>query len=183
MISETMILSKRAALPAASLFFALGFFALQGCNKAPEADTPAPKSGQTAPAPLATKPIPPDDALNGPDAMQADGVKRDIETALASNSNNVFPKGVKLNSAEIKAGVLSLDFNAEFNGVANLGESGESEAQKELIRIAAGHSAVEKMRVTVNGKPFQSQATDWNTPFSVHPSAKDGTAADAKAGR
>ena len=85
-------------------------------------------------------PAAPDDPSNSPDAMQADGVKRDIETALAANTDHIFPKGVKLNSVEIKAGVLSLDFDAAFNGVANLGESGESEAQKELMRIASGYA-------------------------------------------
>ena len=164
MISETMTPSKRAAFPVAFLMIALALFALTGCGKAPEADNPSLQSTRTAPTPPVEKHIPPDTPANGPDLMQANGVKRDIETALASNQNNVFPKGVILNKADIKAGVLSLDFNAAFNGVANLGDTGESEAQKELMRVASGHSAFDKMRVTVNGKPFQSQATDWNTP-------------------
>ena len=155
--------------------------AVTGCSKSPEAANPSAASTRTAPTPPVTnsaKPVP----ASG-DA-RAEDVRRDIETALESNAGGVFPKGVKLNSAEVKAGVLSLDFNAAFNQVANLGESGESDVQKELMQIAAGHSAVEKMRVTVNGKSFDSQATDWNTPFSVRPSGNRETAADsAKAGR
>ena len=179
MKSETIVKLKCAAPLAACLFLAV-----TGCNKTTESENPSTASTRVAPTPPIPKAVPPADASNGPDSMQADGVRRDVETALASNAGGVFPKGVKLNSAKIEAGVLSLDFNSAFNQTANMGESGESDIQKELMRIVAEHSSVEKMRVTVNGRPFESQATDWNTPFSIHSSAGGANPAhSAKAGR
>ena len=169
--------SKRAALPAVLLI------ALTGCHNAQEPANPTMASTRTAP----TLPVAPSGRpVSAPATTESDFVKSDMETAIAENKNNVFPKGVKINSAEISGGVLLLDFNAAFNQVANLGESGESDVQHELIRIAGGHSTVKKMRVTVDGKHFDSQATDWNTPFSVRPSATgdaNSAATNAKAGR
>ncbi len=180
MKSETIVKLKHPAPLAACLLLAV-----TGCNKTPEPDNPTTASTRTAPTPPVTRaegPAPAAAAIT--EDAQTDSVKRDLETAFAENKNGTFPKGVKINHAKIEAGVLSLDFNSAFNQAANLGESGESEIQKELMRIAAGHNSVEKMRVTVNGRPFESQATDWNTPFSVRPPAGDSKPADsAKAGR
>ena len=156
---------------------------LAGCGKSREADNPTMTSTRTAPAPPVMKPAPPDSAADGTAATQAERIKKEVEAALQSNPNGVFPKGVKINRVEIKEGVTSLDFNSAFNQVANLGESGESDAQKELMRTVAGCGVAQKMRVTVEGRPFDSQATDWSTPFSVKPTANDNKSADAKAGQ
>ena len=168
-----------ACRPVAALIAALALF-LPGCGKSSEAAPPAP-TAVTRSAPAAS--VPADNAPDRPDAGADSGIKSEIETALEENKSGVFPKGVRLNSAEIKANVLTLDFNAAFNQVANLGDSGESDVQKELMRLAAQHSAVEKMRVTVNGKPFDSQATDWNTPFPVRLGSAALPAETSKAGR
>ena len=92
----------------------------------------------------------------------------EILAAEARSESSPFPKGTKLKSVNLEDGVLTIDFSREFNQLANMGESAESETQKTLRRAMEGFSNVLKMRVTVEGKPFESQATDWNTPFPVH---------------
>ena len=60
-----------------------------------------------------------------------------------------------------------------------MGDSVESEAQKVLREAVATIPTVEKMRVTVEGKPYESQMTDWNTPFSVRDTSEDSSATGA----
>ncbi len=94
--------------------------------------------------------------------------------AQQSESDHPFiPKGTKLLSADFKDGVASLDFSREFSTLADSGDTVESQAQKALRRALARINGVEKMRVTVEGKPFESQATDWNTPFPVRDAEGD----------
>ena len=87
--------------------------------------------------------------------------------AAIHNNSSLFPKGTELLSLVVKNHVASLDFNAAFSGLANMGDTTESKAQKQLRAALAKYPDIEKMNVTVNGKPFDSQATDWTTPFPV----------------
>ena len=167
-------------------FAALLLIALTGCHNAQEPANPTMASTRTAP----TLPAPPLAQMHGsdgpPEVRDAEQIEMAFNLASKDDKQGVFPKGVLLENVDIKENVATLNFSAEFNQVANMGETGESEVQKALIRIVAAHSGVEKMRVTVNRKPFDSQATDWNTPFSVRPSATgdaNSAAANAKAGR
>ncbi len=103
-------------------------------------------------------------------------IKDAVEKLLAqqdASDHPFIPKGTKLLSADYKDGVATLDFSKEFNALAEHGDTVESKAQKALQRALAGVHGVEKMRVTVEGKPFDSQATDWNTPFPVRDSGSD----------
>ena len=93
-------------------------------------------------------------------------IKRDAE------GDHVFPANVKVNRVTIDKGVASIDFSAEFSQLANSGESVESAAQKCLRNTLSQFKTIEKMRVTVDGKPFDSQATDWFTPFTVRGAGK-----------
>jgi spore germination protein GerM len=88
-----------------------------------------------------------------------------------------FPKGVMLKSVTVKAGVAALDFSPEFNRLTSMGESTESGVQKQLRAALAQFPAIETMTVTVDGKPFDSQATDWTTPFPVRKTADEKDAA------
>jgi spore germination protein GerM len=126
-------------------------------------------TANNAPAPQTTVPPSAPAAPSGQTASKTP-VKDSIEELLRTDALKeypTFPKGTRLLGADLKDGVVTLDFSHDFNGLANMGESVESEAQKELRSALAKISGVDKMRVTVEGKPFESQATDWNTPFSV----------------
>ena len=84
-----------------------------------------------------------------------------------AKTDHVFPSGVQVKSVTLENGVASIDFSHEFSELANSGETVESDAQHALRKAIAKFTTIEKMRVTVDGKPFESQATDWNTPFPV----------------
>jgi hypothetical protein len=126
-------------------------------------------------SPPASTSLPTDSSSQAPlhDTAEASPVspgKSPLKEAIVSllkQETKTFPAGTRLKSVDLKDGVASLDFSSEFNGLANMGESGESLAQKRLQATLAQFPTVEKMRVTVEGRPFDSQATDWNTPFSV----------------
>lgn len=90
-----------------------------------------------------------------------------------SKGDRVFPPGVRVNSVSLSSGVASIDFSREFATLANSGESVEAIAQHALRKTLSKYTAIDKMRVTVEGKPFDSQATDWNTPFPVRESRRE----------
>jgi hypothetical protein len=146
-------------------FLVLVAAALCGCHSAPTvAPVPSPPvvsapPGQTTastPAPT-SEPTPIKDALTG---------------LLAQSGSSPFPKGTQLKSVSVKDGVATLDFSKEFNALANNGDTTESLAQKSLCAALAKFPEVQKMHVTVEGKPFDSQNTDWTTPFPVRDNAK-----------
>jgi len=93
-------------------------------------------------------------------------VKEGIAQAIKQHAS-LFPKGVTLESVTVHASVAALDFSPEFNQLANMGDTTESHAQKQLRAALAEFPAIQKMTVTVHGKPFDSQTTDWTTPFPV----------------
>lgn len=84
----------------------------------------------------------------------------------------------------MKDGVVYLDFNSAFNRLANMGDTTESQAQKALRHALQGIPGVKMMAVTVEGKPFQSQMTDWTTPFPIAdlPSQDDNPTTSDRAG-
>ena len=90
-----------------------------------------------------------------------------VEALLERERGSLFPKEARLKGVSIKESIATLDFNAAFREIENYGESGESEAQKALIHTVAAFPNIEKMRVTIDGVGFESQATDWGTPFPV----------------
>ncbi len=100
-------------------------------------------------------------------------VKSSIVALLEQDAktDHVFPAGVQVKSVTLEDGVVSIDFSHEFSELANSGETVESDAQHSLRKALSKFTTIEKMRVTVEGKPFESQATDWNTPFLVRDAA------------
>lgn len=140
--------------------------ALYGCHNEPAA-VPV----LAAPAPPA--PTPPTATI--PPAPGGQTPIKDALTALITTQGfPPFPKGTQLVSLNLKDGVATLDFSKEFNALANSGDSTESAAQKSLRAALAKFPEVQKMRVTVEGKPFDSQNTDWTTPFPVRDGAPAG---------
>ncbi len=84
-----------------------------------------------------------------------------------------FPKGAHPITVAVRGGVATVDFSPEFNQLANMGDSTESAAQKHLRAAMATFPSIQQMRVTVDGKAFDSQVTDWDTPFPVRPATDE----------
>jgi hypothetical protein len=102
-------------------------------------------------------------------------VKNSLVALLEQDAqgDHVFPSGVQVKSVTLAEGVATVDFSHEFTQLANSGETVESDAQHSLRKALAKFTTIEKMRVTVDGKTFESQATDWNTPFPVRDTDPD----------
>ncbi len=126
-------------------------------RQTPSPSAPTASTGPSEPQPAAPKPLPSRDTT---------AIMDEVNKVVA-DPNGPFPKGTRLAGVRLKDGVATLDFNKAFNKLRDSGESTEAEAQRTLRRTLAHYFNVEKMRVTVQGKPFESQATDWNTPFPV----------------
>lgn len=138
---------------------------ISGCNRG--AQTPP---NPTPPANAA--PTPP--SQNGDDSSSKTPIKDAVEAFLATHTDGkLLPKGVRLLNVNLKEAVVTLDFSSEFQALANMGDSTEAEAQKELRKILAKFPNVEKMRVTVEGEHFDSQMTDWFEPFPVRDEETD----------
>ena len=153
--------------------------ALCGCHTPPAAG-PGPVAPVAPASPPAAAPTPPASPLP-PTAATPAPVKDALTELLASAGSNPFPKGTKVVSVDLKDGVATVNFSKEFNLLANSGDSVESEAQKALRAALARFPDVQKMRVTVEGKPFESGNTDWTTPFPVRDGAP--VAADSQGAR
>lgn len=150
--------------------------ALCGCQGTPSG---APAEGAAIPAPAAPpvsdpQPVPPASGGQTP-------IKEALTGLLTQTTSSPFPPGTQLIGVSVKEGVATLDFSKEFNALANSGDSVESAAQKSLRSTLAKFPHVQKMRVTVDGKAFDSQNTDWNTPFPVRDGAQKG-AGEAQGG-
>lgn len=86
----------------------------------------------------------------------------------AENKESPFPKGTHLLSVSIKEKLALVDLSSEFNALKNRGESWEGLAQKKLCKTLAPFENLERLRVTVDGKDYESQAADWsNIPIRV----------------
>ncbi|MCW3095348.1 MAG: Sporulation and spore germination [Chthonomonadaceae bacterium] len=139
--------------------------ALCGCHRAPTAGPVLSPPVVSAPPVLPT--------TSGPASTpEATPIKDALTGLLTKSGSSPFPKGTQLKSVSVKDGIATLDFSKEFNALANNGDTTESLAQKSLRAALANFPEVQKMRVTVEGKPFDSQNTDWTTPFPVRDDAK-----------
>jgi hypothetical protein len=148
---------------------------LAGCHNVPQPSTTA--SGPKTP-PITAPPPPAPSAPEPKATASKTPIKDHVEAFLAEQAqaaHPLLPSGVKLLHADLTDGVVTLDFSSEFNGLANMGDSVEGEAQKALCAALAPIAGVEKLKVTVEGKPYDSQMADWSTPFPVH-----GTTASAE---
>jgi len=151
-----MVSRVRLVLPCLLLVAA----ALCGCHGAPPPAQPQVNIVPTPPPAKDPTPVPPT-----PPAPSK--VTEAVNALLSQPGSSPFPKGTHLKSAVVTDGVAVLDFSKEFNALGNSGDSVESQAQKALQAALAAIPEVQKMRVTVEGKPYDSQVTDWITPFPV----------------
>ncbi len=123
---------------------------------------------KTAPA---ARQVAPKDAEHTAKPPPAPGTIREaVVKLLQAENGGLFPKGSALRGVSLKEEVATLDFNAAFRGLEDKGASAESEAQKALMHAVAPFPNVQKMRVTIEGRGFESQSTDWGIPFDVRPS-------------
>jgi hypothetical protein len=139
--------------------------AVCGCHSAP------PVAPVSQPTVVTVHPVQPTTS-NPASIPETTPIKDALTGLLTQSGSSPFPKGTQLKSVSVKDGIATLDFSKEFNALANNGDTTESLAQKSLRAALAKFPEVQKMRVTVEGKPFDSQNTDWTTPFSVRDDAK-----------
>ena len=142
---------------------ALGVLAMAGCH------SPASSPPVTSPTPSVVTPIPtaPTPTVSTEPTTHTP-VRDALNDLLKSEAGQaVFPKGTRLRTVRVSRGVAVLDFSSEFNSLSTMGDSAESQVQHSLRETLASFPGVKKMRVTVEGKRFESEATDWNTPFPV----------------
>ena len=141
-------------------------------------NNPPPIQTNNPTPPIQASQPPPTDPVTPPPSRTPikDALEQRFAAAGAKGGHSAIPAGTRLLSINVKDGVAILDVSKEFNALADQGESVESKAQKELRATLAQFPEVHKMRLTVEGKPFDSQATDWNTPFPV----RDGEAMESR---
>lgn len=151
--------NNRAFLYLPSALIAL--LAAAGCSRPPASSRPgaiqaptAQKTGEADASPVAAQPV------------DAEQVQAAVSRTLQEHPST-FPKKVRLTSLVVRDRVAHLDFSAQFNGLSQMGDTTESHAQKLLRSTLAAYPGIDKMTITVEGKPFDSQMTDWSTPFPV----------------
>ena len=101
---------------------------------------------------------------------RAEQVTQAVNALLLRQSRNfhpILPKGTRLLEVEINRRVAVLNFSHQFNNLADMGDTTEAEAQAALRKAVGTVAGVKQMSVQVEGKPFDSQMTDWTTPFDV----------------
>lgn len=141
--------------------------ALVGCGSPSATTTTEDPMPDTATAATSGATTPAATVPETPPVIPPTPIKDAVEKALLAGEGRTFPKGTRLVGVDLNDGTVTLDLSKEFNQLGDMGDSVESEAQKVLREALATVPTVEKMRVSVEGKPYESQMTDWNTPFSV----------------
>jgi hypothetical protein len=81
----------------------------------------------------------------------------------AQAKDSPFPKGTHLLDVDLKDKLVTVNVSKEFSQLASKGESYEGLAQKKLCAALAPYPAVDTMRLTVEGKDYESQASDWRS--------------------
>ncbi len=98
-------------------------------------------------------------------------IKSALESLLEYHGDrahpNALPEGTRLLGVNLRDGVVTVDLSREFNALREGGDTGESLAQNALRKTLAQFPQVQRMRVLVEGKPFESEHTDWTEPIPV----------------
>lgn len=96
----------------------------------------------------------------------ASPIKQAIADTLDQNAK-MFPPDVSVLDVSVEDKIARIDFNDKFDKLAEMGDTAESQAQKLLRATLAKFESIDNMSVTVEGRSFNSQHTDWFTPFPV----------------
>ena len=94
----------------------------------------------------------------------------DVRTAITSllkDSAHPLPEGTTLIDLKVNDETVRINFSKDFNKLEEMGNEGESTAQKALRRTLAQFKEIDRMLVQVEGKAFESQHTDWSAPIPV----------------
>ena len=92
---------------------------------------------------------------------------RTAVTALLNETSHPLPEGTSLIDLKVEDGTAHLNLSKEFSKLEEMGNEGESTAQKALKRTLSQFKQIDKMLVRVEGKPFASEHTDWSAPIPV----------------
>ena len=152
----------------AAALICLACAGLFGCksNSPAERAATVPHAPTTAGRP-APRPRRPGSERTADNETVRDVVTETLKQPSLEGGNPPFPTGTRVRRVQIEDTTVTIDFNKKFDELKMMGESTESLAQRALRKALEPYSNLEKMRVTVDGKPFESEATDWNTPFPI----------------
>ncbi len=152
---------------------AVGILALSGCETAPPSVPGKSQTVQQTPAPSPDPAVRPLTAW--PHVAERDSASlkhsktpvRDTVQFAMDQHREMFPPNTEIQGITLTDGVATIDFSSEFNKITEMGDSNEGDVQRLLRRSLAVIKEIEMMRVTVDGHRFESQNTDWQTPFPV----------------
>ncbi len=157
----------------AAVGIAVGVLSLSGCETAQPSVPAKDQTVQQIPVP---SPYPVDRPLvASPRVAERDSASlkhsktpvRDAVQFAMDQHREMFPANTEIQGITLTDGVATIDFSSEFNKLTEMGDSNEGDVQRLLRRSLAVIKEIEKMRVTVDGHRFESQNTDWQTPFPV----------------
>ena len=86
-----------------------------------------------------------------------DAVQKAISSAGSVNEPSPFPPGTKLIGVSLENGMVTVNLSSEFRKLDQMGNTGESNAQKSLCNALAGFKQIKKMRVTIEGEIYQGE--------------------------
>lgn len=97
-----------------------------------------------------------------------------LEAKPGPNEPRIFPQGVRVLDVRVQDGVASINVSQEFNQLKQMGDTTEALAQRALLQTLAQFPQVQSMLVLVNGKPFESEHSDWTEPIPVRGESASG---------
>ncbi len=167
------IVSRKSVLGSliATVGVAVGLLALSGCETAPPSVPGKNQTVQQTPAPdPAVRPITASPHVAERDSASLKHSKTPVRDAVQfamDQHREMFPPNTEIQGITLTDAVATIDFSSEFNKLTEMGDSNEGDVQRLLRRSLSVIKEIEMMRVTVDGHRFESQNTDWQTPFPV----------------
>ena len=152
---------------------AVSILALSGCETAAPSVPGKNQTVQQTPAPSPDPDVRPIAASphvterDSPSLKHSKTPVRDAVQFAMDQHREMFPPNTEIQGITLTDGVATIDFSTEFNKLTEMGDSNEGDVQRLLRRSLAVIKEIEMMRVTVDGHRFESQNTDWQTPFPV----------------
>ncbi len=143
-----------AALAAAVLLAVLVGVLLTRRGAAP---TPPPPPVTIAPPPSPGVGATPPAAGDEPVDQVRKALDAALSAAAAKPASSPFPEGTRLVAVSVHDDLATVALSSEFRNVANQGNTAESAAQQALRAAVAQCPKVARMKVLVEGKPFEGE--------------------------
>lgn len=99
------------------------------------------------------------------------------EAAAKNPEESALPEGTRLLSLQVKGDMVIMDLSSEFSGVNNMGNTGESIAQRALLKCLAPFPSLKRLRVLMDGKVFEGEHSGSWEALPVHDLAAEASAA------